>query len=103
VTLHPPKRKKPHRKACTRRAFCTRLDERLNPEANHGKGLTMLYLTNLKTGKGIRLGVMHKLSESDRGLVLSFCPWCGTNLLELFHLAGSVEPSGPKVDEDHAP
>jgi hypothetical protein len=92
-----------HRPKCTRRKFCTRLTEKLNIEANHGKGLTMLVLTNMRTCKNIRLGVVYKTNERDRGLMVTFCPWCGTNLLELFHLAGSIKPAGPKVDPEHAP
>jgi hypothetical protein len=57
----------------------------------------------MRTGKNIRLGVTYKMKESDRGLVVTFCPWCGTNLLELFRLAGSIKPKGPNVDPEHAP
>lgn len=92
-----------HRTKCTRRRFCTRLDEKLNVEANHGKGLAQVNLFNTRTNKIIRLGVMYKTKESDRGLMVTFCPWCGTNLLELFHLAGSVKPKGPEVAPEHAP
>jgi hypothetical protein len=89
--------KKRLRLKCSKRVFCTRLEERLNPEANHGKGLALFYVTHHKSGKGRRLGVMHKTSEKDGGLLLTFCPWCGTNLLELFKL---VRTSGnmPEVD-----
>lgn len=87
---------------CTRRRFCDRLESRLNPEANHGKGLTQLTVTKLTTGKQTKLGVFHKLSEKDRGLMLTFCPWCGTNLLELFKLAGTGERM-PATDPTHAP
>jgi hypothetical protein len=92
-----------HRPKCTRRSFCTLLDEKLNPEANHGKGLTEFILTNIRNSKLIRLGVVYKTKESDRGVMVTFCPWCGTNLLELFHLAGSIKPKGPTVDPEHAP
>ena len=92
-----------HRPKCTRRSFCTLLTAKLNPEANHGKGLTAFILTNIRNSKLIRLGVVYKTKESDRGVMVTFCPWCGTNLLELFHLAGSVRPKGPAVDPEHAP
>jgi hypothetical protein len=93
-----------HRSTCTRRRFCTRLEEKLNPEANHGKGITELIITKMTSGKTERLGVMYKTAEKDRGLMLTFCPWCGTNLLELYHLAGmSKEGNLPIVAPEHAP
>ena len=91
-----------HRPKCNGRSFCTRLDSRLNPEANHGKGLVELRVTSLSTGKSHRMGVVHKMSEKDRGLVLTVCPWCGVNLLELFRLSAGGE-NFPVVSEDTFP
>jgi hypothetical protein len=72
---------------CTRLAWCTRMEERLAPEANaHVKGFVQLTVTDFKTGKGHRRGVMYRKSPQDRGFVMNFCPFCGTNLYALFGL-----------------
>lgn len=70
--------------SCTKKKFCRFLDERLNPEANHGKGLTVVLVFNMRTGGSRVAGVMYKTKEADRGLVLHYCPWCGTDLYKLF-------------------
>jgi hypothetical protein len=92
------------RLVCTRRRFCDRLNERLNDIPNHGKGITELIVTKLGSGKTLRLGAFYKTKEKDRGLMLTFCPWCGTNLLELYHLAGTDRKGKmPQVAPEHAP
>lgn len=91
---------------CTRRSFCARLEEKLNPLANHGKGLTLLVVTSFRSGKQRKIGVYYKTSEKDRGLMVTFCPWCGENLLQIFKLSGIGEEKkskAPTMDYVHAP
>jgi hypothetical protein len=73
---------------CTKRKWCRRMEERLAPEANaRAKGFVQLTITELSAaGKARRKGVMYKTSPSDRGFVLNFCPFCGTNLYVLFEI-----------------
>lgn len=59
---------------------CSPLDKAMAPEANHGQGLVFAIIMNFRTGAE-RHGVMAKSGEfKKRGLMLRFCPWCGTDI-----------------------
>ncbi len=74
--------KKSTRVYCTARKFCPFLEARLNLDVNaRAKGLTVIELTNMKAWARRVVGVAYKKSASDAGLMLSYCPWCGCNLI----------------------
>lgn len=85
---------------CTKKAFCDRLDERLNPEANHGKGLTQVTVFYMESGKAEKKGVMYKTKASDQGLMVHFCPWCGVNLYRLFGIEKKSKTTPTKERAD---
>lgn len=62
--------------------FCTAMDKYLdyNPNARK-KGLVLIQVTSLKTGKERVLGVAFKGDPRDNGVLLNMCPWCGEGLL----------------------
>lgn len=74
--------------ACTKKKWCRRMEERIAPLANaHVKGFVQFNITHLATGKVERRGVMYRTTPKDRGFVLNFCPFCGTNLYVLFEIS----------------
>lgn len=72
--------KKSARQDCTYRGnqltVCTVLDAVMVD--SHQKGITQLEVVNVETGKSRLSRPVLKLSPSARGIVLGFCPFCGT-------------------------
>jgi hypothetical protein len=62
--------------------YCVALDERLN--ANPGgygvAGISSFVVTHVGTGARRTVGVVHRLTKKDAGLMLNHCPWCGGNI-----------------------
>jgi hypothetical protein len=82
---------------CSRLGWCEgmRLALRFVPANFNGKGLTIMtgWLPDDAKGASPRcLGVSYRRSRSDDGLVLNFCPWCGSSL-EFHPMAVSREPA----------
>jgi hypothetical protein len=38
---------------------------------------------NMSTGKVTFVGVVYRMSAKDRGLMFSYCPYCGVSLKEM--------------------
>lgn len=69
-------KKPPKTLRCTKTKYCDSITERSSGTA-HKKGLSILNILHIPSGK-IRVRIaMYKVSSTDRGLVLNFCPWCG--------------------------
>jgi hypothetical protein len=49
----------------------------------HRAGLSVLVLTNLKSGASRVAGITSKKSAADHGILLNFCPWCREDLRPL--------------------
>jgi hypothetical protein len=69
---------------------CKTMDAALQDDP-HRAGLSVLVLTDLKSGEVRTAGITSKKSAADRGIVLNFCPWCREDLRPLL---GS-EPAVP--------
>lgn len=42
-----------------------------------GRGLSTVFLVDTKSGSLLfNMGVVYKKNTKDRGLMLSYCPWC---------------------------
>jgi len=67
--------------------WCNAMNKYLEPEANIGKkGLIQVNVTNFKTHKTRCIGVAYK--NNDRGLMLNYCPWCKSNILNEMSKSG---------------
>ena len=62
---------------CTKAGWCPGL-ERVFTEANR-KGINPVVTTKL-SGSVQVIGVAYKTKESDRGVMLNFCPFCGADI-----------------------
>lgn len=62
--------------------FCNTLKSRLNPEVNaRKKGLCLVVITDLKNVNHKKvIGVCYKKDRNDNGLMLKYCPWCGSDI-----------------------
>lgn len=69
------------RPKCTRKAWCTRLEVSLNPGNARGKGLSSVEVTDFKKSTATVIGVCYKTSVNDAGVMINFCPWCGSKIL----------------------
>lgn len=61
--------------------LCDRLRSRLTGYNCNGIGLSNVIVTHLKEGTETLVGVVHKTTTKDKGLMLNFCPWCGQAIL----------------------
>jgi hypothetical protein len=65
---------------CSRKAWCSSMEDRLNDfdySSKAAKGLSVLVLMNLRTGRDLApTGVVFRKSAKDVGLLLNVCPWC---------------------------
>ncbi len=43
-------------------------------------GLRTAVIVNLTTGKTVDIIVTYRVSRSDNGLTLNYCPWCGEKI-----------------------
>lgn len=67
---------------CSKDGWCNAMAERLEPEANaHRKGLTVVFVCNMRTGIGRVVGVAFKSKANDPGMMLNVCPWCQQPIL----------------------
>jgi len=63
---------------CSRTGMCKLLEERVSGfYFQVGKGLAMLETMDMTTGNLKFRGVVYKRDRRDKGLLLTFCPWCG--------------------------
>lgn len=60
------------------------------PYAVRGSGFFHLTYTNINTLKPTRSMVGYKTPQKKKGLLINFCPWCGTKIDAPF-----VEPEDP--------
>ena len=59
---------------------CGTMEQRLTD--GHKAGFFVLVLFNMKTEKDVVKGIAYKQNARDNGLMLNYCPWCGTKLME---------------------
>lgn len=60
--------------------FCSPLADRLEGVAHKGKGFTQLAVLSGDALKLKIVGVCYKTGGSDKGLMLNFCPFCGSKI-----------------------
>lgn len=71
--------------------WCIGMDSMLHEEANaHVKGITQVNLFNFQTRKESCLGVLYRKEAKEKGqrLMLNFCPWCGSEIINKSKLSG---------------
>jgi len=61
-------------KHCDDKGCCKFLGERLMLT---GKGFSLMDVINFETGKTDFRGVIYKMTNKDKGLLLNYCPFCG--------------------------
>lgn len=66
----------PPQSVCSAHDWCVALDKVMT-EANR-KGINPVVVTKLSTGRSRVAGVAFKQTNQDRGVMLNFCPFCGT-------------------------
>lgn len=63
---------------------CWMLTDRLNPEANVGRGLVQVNVQSIQDmtqgKKSICIGMVFKRTTKDTGLMCNFCPFCGSDV-----------------------
>ena len=82
--------------------LCATLEQRLEADQfapERGKGLWEILTFDVRNvNRGPRSnGVAYKTSRKDKGLMLNFCPWCGTALIKN---GAPAFQDGPDVDEE---
>ena len=65
---------------CNPKRFCHVLNSRL--QETNKKGFVLYCLTDIKTGKTTRRMPGYKTQINDKGMVLNYCPFCGTELFD---------------------
>lgn len=68
---------------CDAEDICSGLSKCYVTEPNR-KGINLVEVTDIKTGKKRFVGVAFKKTEKDRGVMLNFCPSCGANFEEIY-------------------
>lgn len=80
-------------KKCDGRAIvCPPLGRRLGD--GHVKGFNALQIIDMRTGEDLTPVLVYKLSPWDKGLVLNFCPFCGSELNLDYQLKEMVRDVG---------
>lgn len=75
---------------CNQDQWCGTMNDRLHDEANTRRaGMSVTVTTNMATGKNTVQGISFHKNAADRGLLLHWCPWCGT---DLYKLSGLCKP-----------
>lgn len=67
-------------KKCKIGEFCFHLKNQFGNI--HGKGISLMVLTNIKTMKESARYARYRSSSKDRGIVFNFCPFCGERICE---------------------
>jgi hypothetical protein len=62
---------------CSKKQWCAAMAERITDER---RGFNTVNVVNLQTGTLRLIGIRYCLSAKDRGVMLNFCPWCGTDI-----------------------
>lgn len=65
---------------CDRGEFCETMTRALNETGETGGGLYQVEVVNKNTLAWRLLGVRYKTHTRDRGVMLNFCPFCGTDV-----------------------
>lgn len=73
-------------KKCRSESFCEFLEKRTSNTAQ--KGFYKLDLFDIEKLEESGSIIVYKNSVKDKGLVLNFCPFCGSNLIDIYKLKG---------------
>ena len=86
--------------------FCPGVLRFLNPPATKMKGLSVMELVNMESHDlevSGRLMMLRSGTDKNllkRGIVVNFCPFCGTNVIDDFRAANEREMAASKAKED---
>lgn len=64
-------------KKCSPKGWCAVMNHQLESEAHALRGLSV----RLKHRTETCVGVIYRKAPKSRGIMLNYCPWCGTNIL----------------------
>ena len=73
--------------------WCAGMERFLNREANRGRGLHLVRLTNTTTWNDFILGVNFVNINYPKGVLINYCPWCGARM-------GQRDEQGKLVEQE---
>lgn len=65
---------------CDRDRFCETMTRAIDNTNGKGGGLEAFEVVNMRTLKTRLVGIRYRTCKSDRGVLINFCPWCGTDM-----------------------
>jgi len=83
-----PCRFDPSARGAKKLVLCTAMDKYLvgNSWGRRSRGLYMMdNLMHMATGVTTNMGPYYRDGAKDNGVLLNFCPWCGSDLVKNWH------------------
>jgi exosome complex RNA-binding protein Csl4 len=81
------------------KVFCQSLSDRLGD--GHSKGLNYLDILNFRTGEHLDPIISYKVAANDKGVVINFCPFCGSEINMRYRKDDAPVCGQPEVHERH--
>jgi len=70
-------------KQCSPEGSCCGMQLFLECQGHSGKGMVPVYTFSRETGKTRFIGIRYQSkpqTKADKGTMLNYCPWCGTEI-----------------------